>query len=251
MHKWISENQWLVPLIGVLGVVATFAIAGAMWALGGFAVLSGLGLIALLNSLRISRLRVLALETQVRQAQESPTPRTFATSGESPAYSIRELLKGAKRISISGRTALAIFVRYSGELIEAVEDGAEIQILIVDPRSPASNSLYGQDQETYAANFRNVTIRRDHIKREVAGKQGVFEVRLMRDAPTYGIVICERAENRNSVALVQIYFMYTRIGANRPVARIDGSDIWFSVFVREFNAAWRKAEKWPRKLPSE
>jgi tetratricopeptide (TPR) repeat protein len=51
----VRENPWLVPALGVAGVSVTFATAGLLWGLLGIYVLLVLAIIALANSLRMSR----------------------------------------------------------------------------------------------------------------------------------------------------------------------------------------------------
>jgi hypothetical protein len=243
--KLLDDNPWMLPVLTVVGVGVTFAVGGVRWAIGGVLVLGVLAMAALLNSLRVSRRCIQTLESELlEQTAATPARTLFVGLTESPARSIADLLTAAERISISGRTALNLFVRYGGAITEAVKRGAEVRVLLVDPGSSATSVLYGRDPATYASNFRSVELKISEVQLATNGATGTFEVRLMDEAPTYGIVIAEKDPREASLAAMQVYFLHTRTGADRPVVVFPAIDPWFKVFISEFNAGWRKASTW-------
>jgi hypothetical protein len=144
---------------------------------------------------------------------------------------------------------MTIFVRHGGELIDEVKRGADVRILIVDPRCSATNELYGRDRSTYSANLGVIRLGIERVYREIAGAPGSFEVRVVEDSPNYGLVVGEKESRSESVAILHIYFNYTRLGADRPVLAIGTEDRWFPIFVNEFNTAWGSAKSWAEVSP--
>ena len=244
MRAWLEDNPWLVPLLCIIGVAVTFLIGGFHWAVTGAVIFAVTGIVALLNTLRISRRRVAALDEEIRRLSDRGSQLPFLESPGSHEYSIPEVLMNAQRVSISGRTAMALFVRYGGEMIERIRSGADVRVLILDPRSTGTADLYAGDRGSYDANLQAVRAGIERVYRAAENAAGSFEVRLLECAPTYGCVMAEKDSPQISAAILHLYFAYTRVGADRPVIALTSKDRWFTIFLNEFNTAWREGKSW-------
>jgi hypothetical protein len=51
-------------------------------------------------------------------------------------------------------------------------------------------------------------------------------------------MIFEQIEKSKSTMQVQLYFIHSAIGADRPIFAIGESDPWYRVFDEEFESIW-------------
>lgn len=243
MDDILSDNKWVLPVLGVAGVVATFMLGGKWWALGGLALCAGLLLAALMNTTQRLRRRLDTTEHELALASARTAASSLTTIDESTQHSIPSLLATADRVDISGRTALTLFTSYGALLSEIARRGGHVRIVVVDPHSTASKEIYGSATQAFDANFATLTVRKDAIEASIAGCRGRFEVRLTAVVPTYGMVMAENREG-TSTAQIQLYFPYTKLGRDRPVLFIPAADEWFAVFRTEFETLWNNSRPW-------
>jgi len=167
-----------------------------------------------------------------------PAPRVdtlFRTLDELPGFNV--FIRDSTRVSILGRTAVNLLTSYERSLQEVCASGTEVRIVFVDPRSDAAKHLYGSQADTYAQNLEAAT---KQLARLTASIGSRLAVRTTTDVPPFSLILIEGHQKPRMIR-VQLNFMHSRIGRDRPVFVVEEGDAWFDAFQEEFEATWRTA----------
>lgn len=181
-------------------------------------------------------------EVQAAASAERPAPSAFfftldhAEEGNFPA-----LVRGASRVSVLSRTAVNLFNHYSHALEDLARAGCEIRLLVLDSSSEACAYVYGGSVEFYR---HNISVTEAHLNRLRTTTGTKLEVRTTKHAPTISLILVEYPDSRQNRVRVQLYFLHSVVGSDRPLFSVAATDKWFNVFAREFNSLWESATKW-------
>lgn len=186
--------------------------------------------------------------TSKKDADEQPDEPTelgaeafFFTLDSSRAESFPDMVQGAVRVDILGRTMVNLLSQYAGTFEQLARSGCDIRLLLVDPMSEACKFLYGSSTEIYRSNIAATVSQLKRLRR-VCGAQ--LEVKVIKHAPTSSIVVVEKPDLQRSFIQVQLYFLHGAVGWDRPVCRVNHGDKWYGVFQKEFNQLWSDGEEW-------
>ena len=148
------------------------------------------------------------------------------------------MVKDAVRVQILGRTAVNLLSQYQKVFEQLGGGGCEICLLFVDPLSEASKFLYGGNPEIY----RNNIISASHnIKKLKFVLESRLQVRVTKHAPTLSIIIIEKRDSQQNFIQVQLYFLHSAVGRDRPIFRVNYGDKWYEIFQDEFNRLWSES----------
>lgn len=165
----------------------------------------------------------------------------FYTLDNSRAESFPNMVQGAVRLHILGRTMVNLLSQYGRVFEELSKSGCEVRLLFVDPSSEACKFLYGSNLEIYRNNIATAASHLDRLRR-VCGHQ--LQVKVTRHAPTSSIVVVEKQDLQQSFIQVQLYFLHSAVGWDRPIFRVTYGGKWYKIFQGEFNQLWSNSEEW-------
>lgn len=165
----------------------------------------------------------------------------FFTLDDRPTGSFADLVANASRVQLLARTAVNLISQY-GKTLEALgRQGCDIQVLMVDPRSDAARFLYGGGIDVYR---NNVVSAAQHLKALKTTLGARLQVRVTKHAPTFGLVVSHHSDPALSHVQVQIYFLHSAVGRDRPLFRLKHGERGFSVYVEEFDKLWKESTDW-------
>ncbi|ROP38962.1 hypothetical protein [Saccharothrix texasensis] len=165
-------------------------------------------------------------------AEKIAADRFFRTLDDLPAFHVETA--GARRISILGRTAVNILTSYQRVFRELCNAGCEVRLIFVDPTADASRYLYGSQFDVYQSNLKSAVGQIVALSADIGPR---LSVRTTSDVPSFSLVHIEKPD-RSSYFRVQLNFMHSRIGRDRPVFIVDEGDGWYAAFRDEFDAMW-------------
>jgi hypothetical protein len=165
----------------------------------------------------------------------------FYTLDDSRAESFPNMVQDAVRLHILGRTMVNLLGQYGRVFEELSRSGCEVRLLFVDPSSEACRFLYGSNLEIYRSNIATTASHLERLRR-VCGRQ--LQVKVTRHAPTSSIIIVEKQNLQQSFVQVQLYFLHSAVGWDRPIFRVTYGDKWYKTFQGEFNQLWSDSEEW-------
>jgi hypothetical protein len=188
-----------------------------------------------------------------RNAEKSATPKDvlepknlqaedfFHTLDDRPAGGFPDMVKNAIRVQILGRTAVNLLSQYERLFEQLGKGGCEIQLLFVDPASEASKFLYGSNPEVYRSNIISAS---QHLKKLKGIIGNCLQVRVTRHAPTSSVIVVEKQDLQQGFVQVQLYFLHSAIGRDRPIFKVNRCDKWYGIFQNEFTQLWSDSVEW-------
>jgi hypothetical protein len=165
----------------------------------------------------------------------------FYTLDEVGAKNFPNIVKGAKRLKILSRTAINLLSSYQNIFRQLARDECQIQLLFVDPSSEAANLVYGSNYEIY---LNNITSAARHLRNLFSLYKDQIKIRIVKHAPTLSIIIVEKEEVKESYMQVQLYFLHSAVGRDRPLFQVTKEDKWYRIFEKEFEMLWENAQAW-------
>lgn len=165
----------------------------------------------------------------------------FFTLDDKQAENFPVMIKDSICVQILARTIVNLLSQYEKTFEQIGREGCEIKFLFVDPSSDASKFLYGSDSEVYRS---NIILAAQHIKKlkHILGAR--LQVRVIKHAPTVSAIIIQKQELTKSFMQVQLYFLHSAVGRDRPIFRVQYGDKWYKVFEDEFNQLWTDSAEW-------
>ena len=186
-------------------------------------------------------LKTNAVSSKRRTKPASTPPRAehfFFTLDESSG-SFAELTKQATGVSILARTAVNLISQYSKQFESLCKNDCQIRLLFVDSVSPASQFVYGASTQTYKQN----AAKAEADLRALRDRLGEnFLIKVTPYAPTMSLIIVQKA--KASLVRVQLYFLHSCLGSDRPLFRVYSDDKWYREFVDEFDQLWNNGKEW-------
>jgi hypothetical protein len=165
----------------------------------------------------------------------------FYTLDDQAAANFASLTAGAHRISILSRTAVNLLSQYQKIFEQLGSSGCSLRLLFIDPNCEAARYVYGNATDVY---LNNVKITSAHLK-TLRGKIGAnLQARTTKHAPTLSIIIIEKQPVGESYIRVQLYFLHSCVGRDRPIFKVNHSEKWYDIFVAEFNQIWAAGDDW-------
>jgi hypothetical protein len=229
------------------------------------AVLTILGLLAI--SEIIERYRKLGSIEKTNQKilgmlESQLTERPSALAFFQVSSSLATLIKSSSTIDMCGLTMTTTLNKEFPNILEKIEQGSNVRLLIVDPDSQALQmSALRSFDPTNLDYYRNkiVTTLQDiefiHQRWEVNRKNnlkrsGNFEVRLLNFAPSFSVFVFNAVESSGH-AIVEIYPHKKGFGtppAFELTSARDGD--WYKYFTSQFEQMWDDAKEWHPKTKS-
>lgn len=225
-------------LLGLIGKVTASNVAFELTNLGrGLGILAGILLVVLAFYLeysnRFSRKEPVSPPSQRVRAQDF-----LYVRDDDPSDNFRALIHESWRISILARTGVNLLSQYHKDLVKHT---AQIRLIVVDPKAPGAEFVYGSNPEIYTQNIETTACHLAALKKELGER---LETRRINHAPTMSVMIFERKDVSRNLIRVQLYFLHSRTGSDRPVFRIESNDPWYRVFEDEFQALFTKGLSW-------
>lgn len=221
--------------VGTLGPRIALTLAGL------FFIVTALTREQLLSTRPFRRHAKRAPEPAAPDLPRSAAAQFLYTLDEVPSESFPFLVQTATRLSVLGRTTVNLITQYEKVFEQLAKAGCEVRILFVNPDSEASQFTYGGNTDVYR---HNIVSAAQHLKRlqPIMGRH--LNVRVTNHVPTLSIMIVERANVVESMIRVQLYFLHSAIGRDRPIFRITYEDKWYAIFRDEFEEVWANALEW-------
>jgi hypothetical protein len=225
-YTLVLANLWLRAAAGALGL--TFVAAGAFWERN--------PQISSRDPNTPSPLVPLASTPSILNAEKF-----FFTLDDKAIETFPLMIQDAARVKIFGRTAVNLLGQYQRVFEHMATSGCEVNLLFVDPNSDACNFLYGSNPEIYR---NNIVTAASHLKRLRKLMGHGLQVRVTKHAPTLSVIIVEKANVQDSFIQVQLYFLHSAVGRDRPLFKVLHGDKWHRVFSDEFNQLWAQSREW-------
>ena len=137
----------------------------------------------------------------------------LAAIDDSKVERFPEMVVNAASVNIMARTAVNLLSNYEREFKLLAESGVSVRFLIVDPDSDVAHLIYGSKPRLYRENARTVAV---HLESMASDFGSGLQVRVMRHAPTMGIIAVESSLENRSFLNVQLYFLHGATGSDRP-----------------------------------
>ncbi len=160
----------------------------------------------------------------------------FYTQDERPSHLLfPNIIEGAKKIRLLVRTGVNLLSQYERNLKEQLVKGCEIEFLCVsDQVAESSPQLYGTG-DMFKENFEKIKV---HLRRLKNIADSSITLKTIEYAPTLSVMYIEKEDS--AFVVVQLYFIYSRIGRDRPMFILQPEDHWFSIFKDEIDFLWEK-----------
>lgn len=172
---------------------------------------------------------------------KSQAEQFFYTLDDKPADKFPNMVKDAVRVQILGRTAVNLLGQYQKVFEQLGRGGGEICLLFVDPLSEASKFLYGGNPEIYRNNIISASHQVKTLKFILERR---LQVRVTKHAPTLSMIIIEKRDPQQNFIQVQLYFLHSAVGRDRPIFRVNYGDKWYEIFQDEFSRLWSESIDW-------
>lgn len=148
--------------------------------------------------------------------------------------SFDSFVAGSKRITIVVRTGINVLMSYERMLIEACTSGCEVRFVYVNPNAAAATLVYGHSASTYARNLAASEEQLEALHERVGPR---LQIQVSDDIPPFSMIYAER--DARSRIRIQLNFLFSRIGRDRPVFELGADDPWYQAFRDEVEAIWQ------------
>lgn len=145
-----------------------------------------------------------------------------------------KIIKGAKKVSIFGRTAINIVNLYDTDIRESLEAGCLYRILTCDHKDELISQIYSKHFIENAITARN-------FFEEMQKKYSNLEFKTINKISGYSMTIVEYEQSERNLINFIIY-QNTMKGNQRPMFTIKYDNDWYNKFVKEFNFLWDKKD---------
>ncbi len=158
---------------------------------------------------------------------------------------LSESLATARQIYLLGSSLVNVFSRYGSYLHDEKlnKQGANIQILIVDPQSEAVNSVAECVGNTYEETCRDIESSLSRIRRiQDTLEAGSIELRLMPVTPNYGMSLIDPDKPHGKIMVE--FIGYRSSLHKRPhieLTKHDGE--WYEYFYQQYRKLWEASSQ--------
>lgn len=180
-------------------------------------------------------------ETAIKNGEKARADNFFYTLDDKSAESFPSMVEGAIRVQILGRTAVNLLGQYEKLFEQLGKSGCEIQLLFVDPLCETAKFIYGSNPEVYKNNIISASQHLNRMKGLIGHR---LQVKVTKHAPTMSIIAIEKQDMQKGFLQVQLYFLHSAVGRDRPIFRINRDDRWYGVFRDEFTQLWSDSVEW-------
>lgn len=166
---------------------------------------------------------------------------------------IGPMIQEADGIDLCGVSLTSTVNRQFTLLRDGLAEGKPVRILIVDPRTTAvemaNSRSESQDMEYYKkrldASLSDIGYLWEKWEENITeGRAGIFQVRLMPYAPSFGLLIFHKGRSKGQMN-VEVYPHHGGYGAP-PIFSLNESEdpLWYQYFQNQFEDMWSKAVEW-------
>lgn len=155
----------------------------------------------------------------------------------------------AQHVCLVGPSLVNIFSQWAGYLLSTKlnEHGAQIDALVLDPTSPALESIAQCLLEPPDGLRKDIDVTLQRVKGMVGGEygggvtKGLLNLRLLRSYPNYSMVVID-GDKANGRIVVEFIGYQSRLHARPHVELTRERDrVWFDHYLAEYRALWRDA----------
>jgi hypothetical protein len=204
-------------------------------------ILAGLATTQLLDRFRIMRNIDVKLDRLIDRSQGFGGATSFFSER---IPHLEQRFRRAKSIAINGMTLSTTSDKLWGTFRQRLEDGAEIRLLLIDPKHPAlqiSAIRFHKHQDPQRVG-REIAHTLDNLETLMVNTKGSFQVRLLPYVPPYGIWVID-AGTPHAEIWVELYtFRDEPEPSFQLLPNRDG--IWFAFFEQQFETMWNASRDW-------
>ncbi len=117
-----------------------------------------------------------------------------------------------------------------------------MHIIVVDPSSIVSRHLYGGNPELFEKNLvatiEHLAALEGRLKMAFHDSDALMQVKFLSEFPPFSMTRVVRAGTGESICRVQLNFLYTLIGRDRPMFDVPGGTEWEERFAEEWKEIW-------------
>lgn len=161
----------------------------------------------------------------------------FFTSVPERSGSFDEMVDAATSLHVLGISAVNLLSSHKTTLRGLIQNGCAMKFVLLDPHSASAKELT-RDNPVQTTMARLSCAALSELK-SISGK--LFHVRAISRFPSVSMIFVSKnlGGREQTFVQVQLYLLnWMAIGSDRPLFRIDASDMWFSVFRAEFDYIW-------------
>jgi len=166
----------------------------------------------------------------------------FSQNDRPPETQIFEAIKDTKKFYFMAKTGADFFSNYSSHIKDAMDNGCHCKFIIVNQYSPAIE--YGKSE---ANNLENIQSAYFYLRDFKTYNEEKVEIRVLNYYPNFDFEYFEKKDGRK-IIIVRNNFLFSHLGINRPMFMLQEEDYWYSVFLKEFELAWEKAQVWGKTI---
>jgi hypothetical protein len=185
----------------------------------------------------------------LRKEQPEPQGSFLYTLDDPTKPSFPEMTKGATGLDVLSRTAVNLINSYRSELLRLVRNGAHVRVVMVHPSSDVCKYLYGRHLELFQSNLRSAVQHLNEFEQLLGSplhdEASSLQVKFVSDFPPFSLTHVRRGGPSASIIKVQLNFLYTLTGRDRPIFDLCEDTEWYAQFRAEFEAIWRNTEYCP------
>lgn len=161
----------------------------------------------------------------------------------------RELIESTHTLWLYGQSLLSLWPPHADLLLEKVNKGGELRILVFNPESarlPIVAEQVRRSPESLKSDILKTLMECKDFSHEWTGI-GRFEVRLTEGIPGYNMIICDPNQS-NGELRVEFYGYHSNLN-DRPHIELYASRnrYWFDYYLGQYNELWESATPFPTK----
>ena len=198
------------------------------------------------------------LSEQIAELRRSLPDRPSAKAFFRPMHDFEIRLKNATKIDLCGVSLTSTVSTHFATLRSRIEAGAELRILVIDPKSsaikmtserstnPKDTLYYRRRLDSTFSDLSYLHKFADDMKEKgrKGSRTGSLSVKLLSYAPSFSVVSLVSADKEG---LVQVEIFPHKFGFKaRPVftLSLDNDGEWYTYFVEQFEQMWNAATPW-------
>jgi hypothetical protein len=161
----------------------------------------------------------------------------FFTSVPERSESFDDMVEGATCLHVLGISAVNLLSSHKATLRGLIQSGCAMKFALLDPHGAAAKELT-RGNPVHATMVQLSCAALNELK-SISG--ALLHVRAISRLPSVSMIFVSKnlGGREQTFVQVQLYLLnWTTIGSDRPLFRIDATDMWFSVFRAEFDYIW-------------
>jgi hypothetical protein len=162
------------------------------------------------------------------------------------------LLQSAEELDVLGYTLVGFLGSFRGAVIERVKQGAQVRVLIVDPKSIAGevirqNSMAYPYEHYVVAALDHIRYIRDKLSESEKRIKGSFELRVINWIPSCALIIVDRSKQSGMIDVAVNTPYYRTLpseGRLHYILEREQEPRWFLFYSQQFDRLWEGSQHW-------